>query len=848
MSVELLGQQRLFSEGRRRPPCRRQQEEVGGTSGNRSARTRSNFKRRRRQRPFCFSGDTRREGTHQYVALFVSCFLLILNNMPSSPIISAVAVLDAVATSRSIHHRNHRHQQPPRREIQLPPPPLPTTIVPLIPHEVQVERVRNRRRLLDGGRRRTGRFRRSSATEDFFDDDMHGGANGTNWTRSIERARYLQKYPVASLFQGYGTHYVDIYCGTPPQRQTVIVDTGSEVTGFPCTGCVNCGAKNYHIDPLFAPERSSTFEVVQDCSRCLKGKCGAIDENDKKEGTSSEVNNGGVCQMKKYYRVGSGWKAREVRDYCYLGGWHDKPAPVRDAPSTGSEEPVDGLDPANAGAFRFPLQFACQSSVSGAFKTQLADGIMGMQPAKASLWRQVYEQYQNVTASGSQNGQNLQFMSEPSFSLCYSVGDGDQSKLRKGVRAGLLTLGGVDSRVHANSKMVYSRFGDDRSSGYFPVVVRKMYLRPAASGRRVSENNNSTSNPLGNIPNPIRLGISEAVMNEELVTIDSGSTDTYFTKKLAVPFQKVWTKLVGSPFDPRKPLTKEQMDALPTIILQLKGEYEYNDAILKEESESKIQSSMLARDIDPKHPYDVKLEMMPHHYYEYNPSRDEYVARLHFDPKISSALGASSMMGYNIFFDSGRYRIGWAKSNCDYDSIIDAEVGQRKHEVGSGADVALKGVQQDEKVGTEAFEDSGHLSSPSQVAIHETSVDEMAAAIESDSSWNVCSSRHCQTSLSLILLMAISLLVMLGAARRRKKRRKSGGFSLFDRSIWADSIKTAMSDERDNADIMSLDLFEDEEAGGLSKEASAHGNVDAEKEPLWGRRSSSDIVRRNNKG
>lgn len=36
---------------------------------------------------------------------------------------------------------------------------------------------------------------------------------------------------VGGLYQGYGTHYVDLWVGTPPQRQTVIVDTGSGVTG-----------------------------------------------------------------------------------------------------------------------------------------------------------------------------------------------------------------------------------------------------------------------------------------------------------------------------------------------------------------------------------------------------------------------------------------------------------------------------------------------------------------------------------------------------------------------------------------------------------------------------------------
>ena len=36
------------------------------------------------------------------------------------------------------------------------------------------------------------------------------------------------------LYQGIGTHYANIYVGTPPQRVSVIVDTGSHHTAFPC--------------------------------------------------------------------------------------------------------------------------------------------------------------------------------------------------------------------------------------------------------------------------------------------------------------------------------------------------------------------------------------------------------------------------------------------------------------------------------------------------------------------------------------------------------------------------------------------------------------------------------------
>ncbi len=38
------------------------------------------------------------------------------------------------------------------------------------------------------------------------------------------------------LYPGYGTHFSYVYVGTPGQRQSVIIDTGSQFTAFPCTG------------------------------------------------------------------------------------------------------------------------------------------------------------------------------------------------------------------------------------------------------------------------------------------------------------------------------------------------------------------------------------------------------------------------------------------------------------------------------------------------------------------------------------------------------------------------------------------------------------------------------------
>jgi hypothetical protein len=44
-------------------------------------------------------------------------------------------------------------------------------------------------------------------------------------------------YEIGALYQGYGTHYVDLWVGSPvPQRQTVIVNTGSSITSFHARG------------------------------------------------------------------------------------------------------------------------------------------------------------------------------------------------------------------------------------------------------------------------------------------------------------------------------------------------------------------------------------------------------------------------------------------------------------------------------------------------------------------------------------------------------------------------------------------------------------------------------------
>ena len=92
------------------------------------------------------------------------------------------------------------------------------------------------------------------------------------------------------LFPGYGTHYSYVYVGTPPQRQSLIVDTGSHWTAFPCTGCTQCGT---HTDNYFATANSSTIKTFDKCEE------------------SKKINNK-FCPISQTYAEGSSWNAVQV--------------------------------------------------------------------------------------------------------------------------------------------------------------------------------------------------------------------------------------------------------------------------------------------------------------------------------------------------------------------------------------------------------------------------------------------------------------------------------------------------------------------------------------------------------
>lgn len=299
---------------------------------------------------------------------------------------------------------------------------------------------------------------------------IHDGARRrTEQTKSLlpkakaSAVGIFNNYQAVPLSQGYGTHFANVWVGTPtPQRKTVIVDTGSHYTAFPCAGCTNCGAP-HHTDPYFRPERSETFHQLQ-CDECQDGV--ACD--------------GGKCKFNQAYTEGSSWDAVQVKDQFYCGG-----TDVLDSAS-----PIDRK-------YAIEFMFGCQASMTGLFVTQLADGIMGMSAHPATLPKKLYDERR---------------IEHNMFAMCYRRELGTS---KRGVTAGSMTFGGVSNNMDT-SPFVFAK--NVAKIGWFTVYVKNIYVRSGGG---------QSAKSIDPIHRTIKVRVNVKALNSgKGVIVDSGTTDT----------------------------------------------------------------------------------------------------------------------------------------------------------------------------------------------------------------------------------------------------------------------------------------------------------------------------------
>jgi hypothetical protein len=164
------------------------------------------------------------------------------------------------------------------------------------------------------------------------------------------------------------------------------------------------------------------------------------------------------------------------------------------------------------------------------------------------------------------------------------------------------------------------------------------------------------------------LNVPETELNRGNVIVDSGTTDTYFTRRIATEFNSVFQALAGRPYNHNGvDLTEKELLSYPTILIQLEGDKDMNQKLHPDPK----STPGLAVDVDPENPYDVLLAIPPSHYMEYDDKQRKYINRFYADEGSGSVLGANAMMGHDVFFNVDDQKIGWAESDCDYYSLIE---------------------------------------------------------------------------------------------------------------------------------------------------------------------------------
>jgi hypothetical protein len=350
---------------------------------------------------------------------------------------------------------------------------------------------------------------------------------------------------------------------------------------------------------------------------------------------------------------------------------------------------IDDADPGHAAAFAFDARIGCQTEVTGLFKTQLADGIMGMCDGKQAFWHQMFRAHK---------------IRQKIFSLCYTR---PPHALREGSEAGAITLGGTDKRLHDKSPMVYttivgtsSELGEDEGiSGYYDVHVREMYLREGKGGDSAES---SDSNAV-----IIKLNGAAAINDEGGVIVDSGTTDTYFSQIIKTQLRANWQKLAGLDWSHDKmTLTQNEVAKLPTLLMQFAGDEEMNRAVADTHGNGEPNNIPgLAGDLDKNYPYDVIIAVPASHYMEAL-SDGTVMNRVYDTETDGSVLGANTMVGHDVMvscilrcillcfpllcllvlmdilffspvacsiflkFDANNMRLGWAESSCDYSGLV----------------------------------------------------------------------------------------------------------------------------------------------------------------------------------
>jgi hypothetical protein len=317
----------------------------------------------------------------------------------------------------------------------------------------------------------------------------------------------------ADLFIGTGTHYANLYVGSPPQRVSVIIDTGSHHTAFPCAGASGCTDCGKHTDPYFNPDESSTSRTLT-CADCPARKSSFLRVVRPARTTGQCDARADQCKFGQTYAEGSSWNAYQLRDNVWVG----------------RHEATEN-SAAKLAAKSAEFQFGCINKQAGLFNGQVSNGIMGFGLSSGLP-------DPKSTLAATLHGAGV--IDQKVFSMCFAK-DG-----------GSLTLGAPESDARL------------RKAGK---PLRWVPLRPSASNWFTVE---VTGVRVGSVK---MAGGTSAFQAGKGTIVDSGTTDTYLPRAAAAAFGAAFEAASGMAFVGGKAysLTAAQVAALPAIAFDLSG-------------------------------------------------------------------------------------------------------------------------------------------------------------------------------------------------------------------------------------------------------------------------------------
>ncbi|CAD8180450.1 unnamed protein product [Paramecium pentaurelia] len=218
-----------------------------------------------------------------------------------------------------------------------------------------------------------------------------------------------------------GYYYVNIYVGNPPQKQSVIIDTASQITAFPCDACDSTSQCGNHVDQYYNRTNSSTYKEL-DCNSSF-GECSCFKCLNKQ------------CIFSISYSEGSYLEGFYVNDQVIFGDL------LMEA-KTSQNESISKKDRSVRSVF------GCTTRETYLFKTQLANGILGLSPKTNTILA-----FPNIVDDihDQENGMKL------FFSICI------------GRINGYMTIGQYDFSRHQKNSTYYT-------INYFPTQNKPKYV------------------------------------------------------------------------------------------------------------------------------------------------------------------------------------------------------------------------------------------------------------------------------------------------------------------------------------------------------------------------------------